>query len=144
MLSARAIVFTLLLLIAALFINFAPFLRAVQAEHIWTCDTEFEFGTEQDQCTFVEAPLRHLPVSMFQKPTETFEPWYELGNDMIEWFGMPSELPGDFFGAWQTVTLWIGIYTSGAICAVLIVIGAYVLSATTRSNDKRVTLEGSE
>ncbi|MHA1569685.1 MAG: hypothetical protein ACTSXZ_09445 [Alphaproteobacteria bacterium] len=132
------------MLIAAIYINFAPFFEAVQAEHIWACDTEFGLGIEEDQCLGYERPLRHLPESMFQKPADLFKPWYEIGEDMIDLFGHPNGMPDDFFAAWQRWTLWIGIYTTGMIFTLLVVIGAYVLAATAHPGDTRPPLEVDE
>jgi hypothetical protein len=142
--SARAIVFTILLLIAAIYINFAPYLAAVQAEQIYYCDTEFAFGTEHDQCAFIERPLRHLPESMFQKPADVFEGWYEVGAELIDWFGMPGNPPGDYFAAWQKWSLWVGIYSSCLIVVVLVVVGAYIAAVTSRPDDTRAALDRSD
>lgn len=140
--SVRATFFTILLVIAAIFINFAPYLTAVQAEHIYDCDTEFGLGIEHDQCTFVDRPLRHLPESMFQKPAAWFEDWYEVGAELVDWFGMPGDLPAeyDYFARWQRWYLWIGVYSTALIFAVLLVVGAYIMAVTAKPVDKRATL----
>ncbi len=99
--SPRWIVAIILFLIAVLYINFAPYLGTVQAEHIWLCDEGIEFGLADDECAFYERPLRHLPTAVFEKPTGWFESWYEWGERLVDWFGVPGDEPTDWFDLLQ-------------------------------------------